>query len=199
MYDALTARYTFACPRREQAHVALSSFRALERLPGATHPAVYRVRFECSCGEEHPGLVSHDDLDWAPLGGQARRVRRPDDLPRRRQRRRSCARPRRRTCRRGSGRGASSATRRDARGRSSRPRSSLLAPGDALDRARRPLPGVRRRSRSTSSRRRTSTCRSRTTTGSASSTMCSSTTRCGRSRRSAPSSIRRASTSAACT
>ena len=71
MYDALTARYTFACPRREQAHVSLSSFRLLERLPGAAHPAVYRVRFECRCGEQHPGLVAHDDLDWAPLGGHA--------------------------------------------------------------------------------------------------------------------------------
>jgi hypothetical protein len=68
MYDALTARYTFACPRREQAHVALSSFRLLARLPGATHPAVYEVHFDCSCGDEHPGLVSHEDLDWAPLG-----------------------------------------------------------------------------------------------------------------------------------
>jgi hypothetical protein len=68
MYDALTARYTFSCPRREEAHVALSSFRRLERLPGASAPAVYGVRFDCSCGEEHPGLVSHDDLDWAPLG-----------------------------------------------------------------------------------------------------------------------------------
>jgi hypothetical protein len=73
MYDALTARYTFACPRREEAHVALSSFRLLERLPGATHPAVYEVRFDCGCGEEHPGLVSHADLDWAPLGSDAGR------------------------------------------------------------------------------------------------------------------------------
>ena len=73
VYDALTARYTFACPRREQAHVALSSFRLLERLPGAAHPAVYGVRFDCGCGEEHPGLVGHDDLDWAPLGGNAGR------------------------------------------------------------------------------------------------------------------------------
>jgi hypothetical protein len=70
MYDALTARYTFACPRREEAHVALSSFRRLERLPGAARPAVYGVQFDCSCGEEHPGLVSHDELDWAPLGAQ---------------------------------------------------------------------------------------------------------------------------------
>src|SRR6187401_2769927 len=71
MYDALTARYTFACPHRERALVALSSFRLLERLPGATHPAVYGIRFDCGCGEEHPGLVSHDDLDWAPLGAHA--------------------------------------------------------------------------------------------------------------------------------
>lgn len=68
MYDALTSRYTFACPSRGEAHVALSRFRVLERLPGAAHPAVYRVSFECSCGEEHPGLVPHDDLDLAPLG-----------------------------------------------------------------------------------------------------------------------------------
>ena len=73
MYDALTARYTFACPRRDEAHVALSSFRLLERLPGATHPAVYEVTFDCSCGDEHPGLVSHIDLDWAPLGSEAGR------------------------------------------------------------------------------------------------------------------------------
>jgi hypothetical protein len=73
MYDALTARYTFACPQREHAQVALSAFRLLERLPGATHPAVYGVRFDCACGEEHPGLVGHDDLDWAPLGGNAGR------------------------------------------------------------------------------------------------------------------------------
>ena len=68
MYDALTSRYTFACPARGESHVSLSSFRELERLPGAAHPAVYRVRFSCPCGEDHHGLVSHDELDWAPLG-----------------------------------------------------------------------------------------------------------------------------------
>lgn len=68
MYDALRTRYTFSCPGSGQASVALADFRELDRLPGATHPAVYRIRFACSCGEEHPGLVSHDELDWTPLG-----------------------------------------------------------------------------------------------------------------------------------
>jgi hypothetical protein len=71
MYDALTGRFTFACPAHGEAHVTLSAFRELQRLPGAAHPAVYRVLFACVCGEEHDGLVSHDDLDWAPLGLQA--------------------------------------------------------------------------------------------------------------------------------
>lgn len=71
MYDALTARYTFACPHGEHAHVPLSDFRLLERLPGAAHPAVYGVRFDCGCGDQHQGLVAHDDLDWAPLGAGA--------------------------------------------------------------------------------------------------------------------------------
>jgi hypothetical protein len=68
MYDALTTRYTFACPERGEARVALSSFRRVERLPGPTHPVVFEVDFGCACGHEHPGLVSHDELDWAPLG-----------------------------------------------------------------------------------------------------------------------------------
>src|SRR5439155_6519747 len=68
MYDALTSTYTFACPIHGETRVCLSRFRRLEQLPGALHPAVYRVEFACGCGGEHPGLVSHDDLDWAPLG-----------------------------------------------------------------------------------------------------------------------------------
>jgi hypothetical protein len=68
MYDVLTTTYTFSCPTRGESAVRLSSFRVLERLPGATHPVVYRIDFACPCGEEHPGLVAHDDLDWAPLG-----------------------------------------------------------------------------------------------------------------------------------
>ena len=68
IYDSLTTRYTFACPEHGDTQVALSRFRQLERLPGAAHPAVFRVRFECGCGDEHPGLVSHSELDCAPLG-----------------------------------------------------------------------------------------------------------------------------------
>ena len=68
MYDALTTTYTLTCPHRGEAHVRLSAFRELGRLPGAEHPAVYRVVFACGCGQAHPALVPHGDLDWAPLG-----------------------------------------------------------------------------------------------------------------------------------
>jgi hypothetical protein len=68
VYDALTSRYTFSCPARGEARVGLSAFRELGRLPGAAHPAIFRVRFACSCGDDHVGLVAHDELDWAPLG-----------------------------------------------------------------------------------------------------------------------------------
>jgi hypothetical protein len=68
MYDGLTTRYGFACPALGEVRVSLSAFRELERLPGAAHPAVFRIRFACPCGGEHTGLVAHDELDWAPLG-----------------------------------------------------------------------------------------------------------------------------------
>lgn len=68
MYDALTTQYTFACPSRGETHVRLSAFRVLDRLAGTAHPAVFQVVFDCPCGDEHPGLVSDADLDWAPLG-----------------------------------------------------------------------------------------------------------------------------------
>ncbi len=71
MYDPLTSTYSFACPHGRGTRVPLSSFRQLERLPGAAHPAVYSVLFDCGCGEDHLGLVSHEDLDWAPLGTSA--------------------------------------------------------------------------------------------------------------------------------
>jgi hypothetical protein len=68
MYDALTTRYTFSCPEQGEARVALSSFRRVGQLPGPSRPAVFEIEFGCACGERHPGLVSHDELDWAPLG-----------------------------------------------------------------------------------------------------------------------------------
>jgi hypothetical protein len=71
VYDPLTSRYSFACPHGRAQSVPLSSFRLLEELPGPQHPAVYSVVFSCACGDDHPGLVSHDDLDWAPLGGSS--------------------------------------------------------------------------------------------------------------------------------
>jgi hypothetical protein len=68
MYDALRTSYTFACPVHGETRVRLSRFRRLEELPGTHHPAVFRIEFACGCGHDHPGLVTHEDLDWAPLG-----------------------------------------------------------------------------------------------------------------------------------
>jgi hypothetical protein len=68
VYDALTGRFTFPCPVRGETRVTLSAFRQLDRLPGAAHPALFHVLFSCACGEEHEGLVTDDELDWAPLG-----------------------------------------------------------------------------------------------------------------------------------
>jgi hypothetical protein len=53
---------------RGETRAQLSDFRRLERMAGTSHPVVYRISFACACGGEHPGLVSHDELDWAPLG-----------------------------------------------------------------------------------------------------------------------------------
>jgi len=68
MYDALTTSYRLSCPQHGETSVRLSRFRSLEELPGAQHPVVYRIVFACGCGDEHPGLVAHDELDLAPLG-----------------------------------------------------------------------------------------------------------------------------------
>ena len=76
MYDPLLGRYTFACPLRGETHVLLSAFRSIEQLAGAAHPAVFRIRFDCDCGEEHDGLLTHDELDWAPLGLAAGHIKR---------------------------------------------------------------------------------------------------------------------------
>jgi hypothetical protein len=68
MYDVLTTSFRLSCPQHGETSVRLSRFRRLEELPGPHHPAVYRIVFECGCGDEHPGLVAQDDLDLAPLG-----------------------------------------------------------------------------------------------------------------------------------
>jgi len=68
MYDALTTSYTFTCPMHGETRVRLSRFRSVEQLPGASRPTVYRVEFDCGCGGAHPGLVTHQELDWSPLG-----------------------------------------------------------------------------------------------------------------------------------
>jgi hypothetical protein len=46
----------------------VSAFRTIRRLRGASSPAVFRVQFDCSCGDRHESLVAHDALDWEPLG-----------------------------------------------------------------------------------------------------------------------------------
>lgn len=68
MYDPLTSAYSFSCPHGRRVTVPLSSFRSLFRLPGPAHPAVYGVEFACRCGDQHTGLVSQEELDWAHLG-----------------------------------------------------------------------------------------------------------------------------------
>jgi hypothetical protein len=68
MYDALTTTFRLSCPRHGETSVRLSRFRRLDELPGPHHPAVYQVLFACGCGEHHPALVTHDELDLAPLG-----------------------------------------------------------------------------------------------------------------------------------
>lgn len=68
-FDALTGMFRLGCPAAgATTRVRLSSFRQIERLPGPSHPAVYRVVFACGCGGHHVGLVGHDALDRAPLG-----------------------------------------------------------------------------------------------------------------------------------
>jgi hypothetical protein len=74
MWDALNRRFTFRCPAGavDRGPVPLSSFRAVERLSGPAHPAVFQITYDCSvCGGEHRALAAHDELDHAPLAGPA--------------------------------------------------------------------------------------------------------------------------------
>jgi hypothetical protein len=66
--DALTGTYRLPCPAWGTCAVRLSAFREIDRLSGVAHPSVFRVVYQCTCGDEHVALVGHDTLDWAPLG-----------------------------------------------------------------------------------------------------------------------------------
>jgi hypothetical protein len=75
MYDPLRAEYRMRCPERDPSGerrygVTLSQFMSVARLPGAQHPAVYRVEHRCAgCGGSHTALLTHDELDHAPVVG----------------------------------------------------------------------------------------------------------------------------------
>lgn len=69
MFDSLRNAYRLRCPLSgERVWITVSSFRTIKRLRGATHPAVFRVQFDCTCGTRHESLLAHDRLDWSPLG-----------------------------------------------------------------------------------------------------------------------------------
>jgi hypothetical protein len=75
MYDPLRAEYRMRCPERSpdgdrRYGVTLSQFVSVARLPGAQHPAVYCVNHHCAaCGGSHDALLTHDELDCAPVVG----------------------------------------------------------------------------------------------------------------------------------
>jgi hypothetical protein len=75
MYDPLRAEYRMRCPERSpdgdrRYGVTLSQFVSVARLPGAQHPAVYCVHHQCAaCLGSHDALLTHDELDHAPVVG----------------------------------------------------------------------------------------------------------------------------------
>lgn len=72
MFDQFRNQYSLRCPSlQENVWVSVSKFRRIRRLRGASAPAVFRVEFECECSNIHETLVSHDNLDWAPLGTES--------------------------------------------------------------------------------------------------------------------------------
>ena len=82
MYDALTTTLPLLVPActgrrtcgcRASAGSRSSGRRSTGRLPRSSSRA--------AAASEHPGLVTHDELDWAPLGlAGATTVRQPDDV-----------------------------------------------------------------------------------------------------------------------
>jgi hypothetical protein len=75
MYDPLRAEYRMRCPERDsdgerRYGVTLSQFVSVSRLAGAQHPAIYCVRHLCAaCGGAHDALLTHEELDHAPVVG----------------------------------------------------------------------------------------------------------------------------------
>ena len=63
------------CPERDsdgerRYGVTLSQFVSVSRLAGAQHPAIYCVRHLCAaCGGAHDALLTHEELDHAPVVG----------------------------------------------------------------------------------------------------------------------------------
>jgi hypothetical protein len=52
MFDQLRNQYALHCTTHaEQTWVPVSAFRRIRRLRGATSPAVFRVQFDCACGD----------------------------------------------------------------------------------------------------------------------------------------------------
>lgn len=73
MFDSFRNQYQLRCPTTgTSTWVSVSDFRLVKRLRGAEHPAVFRVQFDCTtCTGRHESLVSHDHLDWEPLGTES--------------------------------------------------------------------------------------------------------------------------------
>ena len=165
MYDTLTTSYTFACPVHGRRACGSRASAGSRSCPARSIPRVYRVEFDCGCGAAHPGLVTHDELDWAPLGlHDADAVPEPDDLAHGGDVER--ARRARRDAHQGGGvavelllLAGGAAAARCTRRRSCCSRRRRRAIASASPCAARSAG----RSRSTSSRARTSTCRSSTT------------------------------------
>lgn len=68
MFDALLHRYRFHCPTtNDGVWIAVSAFRRVRRLRGASTPAVFRLAYDCTCGDVHEALITHDTLDYEPL------------------------------------------------------------------------------------------------------------------------------------
>lgn len=72
MFDAIRNQYQLRCASiQEYVWISVSSFRTIRRLRGAVHPPVFRVEFDCTCGERHESLVTHDRLDFEPIAGDS--------------------------------------------------------------------------------------------------------------------------------